>query len=197
MNEKKENFKRISESRKYKIIDMISKLHNLTNTAFYDYSEEDINNLFEPIRKALEEERKRFNKVEDIKDLVKNKLEELGFNVYPSNEYTFIIQKNNESKLIKVIGTKSKYAHWKANKSDENVIENLYYICVRNDGEYKYHIIPSYELAMNIKEYHRSFIEKNGNNGASTSIREFLDKPSVHIPTKEENEYLDNWNVLE
>ena len=196
MNDKKENFKRISENRKYKIIDMISKLHNLTNTAFYEYNEEDINNLFDPIRNALDEERSRFNKMDDVKDLVEKKLIELGFDVYPSNEYTFVIEKGKNTKLIKVIGTKSKYAHWKASKSDEEVNDDLYYICVRNDGNYKYHIVPSYDFAMNIKEYHRRFIEKNGNNGASTSIREFLDKPSVHIPDKEENEYLDNWDVL-
>ncbi len=197
MNDKKENFKRISENRKNKIIDMISKLHNLTNAAFYEYNEEDINNLFDPISKVLNEERKMFNKMDDIKDLVENKLMELGFNVIPSNEYTFIIEKDEETKFIKVINTKSKYAHWKASKSDEEVNDDLYYICVRNDGEYKYHIIPSYEFAMYIKAYHDSFIKKNGNNGASSSIREFLDKPSVHIPDKVENEYLDNWGVLE
>ena len=197
MNDKKENFRRISENRKNKIIDMISKLHNLTNTAFYEYTEEDINNLFDPICRVLDEERKKFNKMEDVKDLVKDRLEELGFNVYPSCEYTFMIEKDGDEKLIKVINTKGKYAHWKASKSDEEVNDDLYYVCVRKDGEYKYHIIPSYEFAMNIKTYHDSFIEKNGNNGASDSIREFLDKPSVHIPDKEENEYLDNWEVLE
>ena len=81
MNDKKENFRRISENRKYKIIDMISKLHNLTNTAFYEYSEEDINNLFDPIKNALEEERSKFNKMEDIKDMVEKKLKELDFDV--------------------------------------------------------------------------------------------------------------------
>lgn len=197
MNDKRENFKRISEGRKNKIIDMISKLHNLTNTAFYEYSEEDINNLFDPIERVLEEERKKFNKVEDVKDLVEAKLIELGFKVYPSNEYTFVIEKDGEEKLIKVINTKSKYAHWKASNNDEEVDDDLYYICVRNDGEYKYHIIPSYEFSMYIRAYHDSFIKKNGNNGASSTIREFLDKPSVHVPDKIENEYLDNWGVLE
>lgn len=196
MNDKKENFKRISENRKSKIIEMISKLHNLTNTAFYEYSEDDINNLFESIYNALDEERSKFNKMEDVKDLVEKKLVELGFDVYPSKDYTFVIKKYNETKNIKVINTKGKYAHWKASKSDEVVVDDLYYICVRNDGEYKYHVVPSYDFSMNIKTYHNRFIDKNGNNGASTSIREFLDKPSVHIPEKEENEYLDNWEVL-
>ena len=197
MNDKKENFKRISENRKNKIIELISKLHNLTNKAFYEYSEEDINNLFDPINEALNEERSKFNKMVDVKDLVKEKLEELGFKVFSSNEYTFKIEKDGEVKLIKVINTKGKYAHWKATKADEEVVDNLYYICVRNDGIYKFHIIPSYEFAMYIKTYHEKFVEKNGSNGATTSIREFLDKPCIHIPDKEENEYLDNWIVLE
>ena len=61
--------------------------------------------------------------MENAKDLVKRKLIELGFNVYPSNEYTFVIEKNKEIKNIKVINTKGKYAHWKASKNDEDVIE--------------------------------------------------------------------------
>ena len=172
MNEKKENFKRISENRKSKIIELISKLHNLTNTAFYEYSEEDINNLFDPIENALKEERRKFNKMEDVKDLV-------------------------EEKLIKVFNTKGKYASWTVPKSAEEVVDNLYYICVRNDGEYRFHIIPSYDFSMYIKEYHKSFIEKKGVNGATSTVRSFCDKSSTHVPEKKENEYLDNWIVLE
>jgi len=132
----------------------------------------------------------------DITNIVKQKLMDLGFRVSPSNKYTFVIENENGTKLIKVINTKSKYAHWKASKNDEEVNNDLYYICVRNDGEYKYHIIPSSDFSKNIKEYHNSFIEKNGKNGAVSAIREFLDKPSIHIPNKEENEYLDNWSIL-
>ena len=134
--------------------------------------------------------------MEEIKDLVKEKLMELGFNVYPSNEYTFIIEKNDEIKNIKVINTKGKYAHWKASKNDEDVVDDLYYICVRYDDGYKYHIVSSYDFSNFIKKYHASFVDKNGKNGAS-NMREFLDKPSVHIPNKKEDEYLDNWEVLE
>lgn len=197
MNEKQKNFKRISESRKNKIIELISKLHNLNNTAFYDYTEEDVNELFDSISYSLNEERKKFNKMENVKDLVEQKLIELGFKVSLSDMYTFLIEKGGKKKLIKVINTKGKYAKWKASDSDESVNDDLYYICVRNDDGYKFHIIPSYDFAMNIKTYHKSFIEKNGGNGASNSMREFLDKPSIHIPEKEENEYLDNWDALE
>ena len=197
MNEKKENFKRISENRKSKIIELISKLHNLTNTAFYEYSEEDINNLFDPIENALKEERRKFNKMEDVKDLVEEKLKELGFNVFESTDYTFRIEKDGVEKLIKVFNTKGKYASWTVPKSAEEVVDNLYYICVRNDGEYRFHIIPSYDFSMYIKEYHKSFIEKKGVNGATPTVRSFCDRSSTHVPGKKENEYLDNWTILE
>ncbi len=71
----------------------------------------------------------------NISNIVKQILMRLGFRVSPSNKYTFVIENENGTKLIKVINTKSKYAHWKASKSDEEVNNDLYYICVRNDGE--------------------------------------------------------------
>ena len=51
MNAKQENFKRIAESRVNKIIDMISKLENLNNTSFYEYSDEQMENIFNAIQK--------------------------------------------------------------------------------------------------------------------------------------------------
>ena len=57
----------------------------------------------------------------DIANLVKQKLMDLGFRVSPSNKYTFVIENENGAKLIKVINTKKKYAHWKASKSDEEI----------------------------------------------------------------------------
>ena len=38
MENRKENFKRIAEKRTNKIIESISKLQNLTNTSFYEYT---------------------------------------------------------------------------------------------------------------------------------------------------------------
>ena len=42
-NTKQENFKRIATNRVNKIIDLISKLQNLSNSSFYEYTDEQIN----------------------------------------------------------------------------------------------------------------------------------------------------------
>lgn len=62
MEQKKENFKRIAENRTNKIIELISKLHNLSNTSFYEYTEEQIDSIFNAIQKELDKQREEFNK---------------------------------------------------------------------------------------------------------------------------------------
>lgn len=62
MNDKQENFKRIAENRVNKIIDMISKLENLNNTSFYEYSDEQMENIFKAIQKELDKQKELFNK---------------------------------------------------------------------------------------------------------------------------------------
>jgi len=62
MNAKQENFKRIAENRVNKIIDMISKLENLNNTSFYEYSDEQMENIFKAIQKELDKQKELFNK---------------------------------------------------------------------------------------------------------------------------------------
>lgn len=52
---KKDNFKRISENRVTKILNLLQQLTNLTNTSFYEYSDEDIEKIFN----AIEEETKK------------------------------------------------------------------------------------------------------------------------------------------
>ena len=49
MDNKKENFKRISENRVNKILQLLDQLSNLTNTSFYEYTEEDIEKIFATI----------------------------------------------------------------------------------------------------------------------------------------------------
>lgn len=49
MENKKENFKRISENRVNKILQLLDQLSNLTNTSFYEYTEEDIEKIFSTI----------------------------------------------------------------------------------------------------------------------------------------------------
>lgn len=61
MDNKKDNFKRIAEKRTNKIIESISKLQNLTNTSFYEYTDEQIESIFEAIQKELDKQKKYFN----------------------------------------------------------------------------------------------------------------------------------------
>lgn len=60
MDNKKDNFKRIAEKRTNKIIESISKLQNLTNTSFYDYTDEQIELIFKAIQKELDNQKKIF-----------------------------------------------------------------------------------------------------------------------------------------
>lgn len=49
---KRENFKRISENRVSKILVLLSQLTNLTNTSFYEYTDDDIEKIFAAIDEA-------------------------------------------------------------------------------------------------------------------------------------------------
>lgn len=55
MENKKENFKRISENRGSKILVLLSQLTNLSNSSYYEYTDEDIEKIFT----AIEEETKK------------------------------------------------------------------------------------------------------------------------------------------
>ena len=61
-NIKQENFKRIAENRVNKIVDLISKLHNLSNTSFYEYTDEQINEIFNLIQNELDKQKQLFDK---------------------------------------------------------------------------------------------------------------------------------------
>lgn len=67
MENKKENFKRIAENRTNKIIDMISLLGNLSNSSFYEYTDEQINAIFNAIQEELDKQRSKFNKQKEGK----------------------------------------------------------------------------------------------------------------------------------
>ena len=62
MNAKQDNFKRIAENRVNKIIDMISKLENLNNASFYEYSDKQMENIFDAIQKELDKQKEIFKK---------------------------------------------------------------------------------------------------------------------------------------
>ena len=63
MDYKKDNFKRIAEVRKNKIIELISKLRNLSNSSFYEYTDEEMNSIFNEIQVELDRQREEFNKI--------------------------------------------------------------------------------------------------------------------------------------
>ena len=60
MDNKKDNFKRIAEKRTNKIIESISKLQNLTKTYFYEYTDEQVEAIFEAIQEELDNQKKIF-----------------------------------------------------------------------------------------------------------------------------------------
>lgn len=61
MSVKSENFERISENRINKIVTLISKLSNLMNPSFYEYTDKQIDDLFARIQKELDKTKKEFN----------------------------------------------------------------------------------------------------------------------------------------
>ena len=60
MSVKSENFERISENRISKIVTLISKLSNLMNPSFYEYTDKQIDEMFDRIQKELDKSKKEF-----------------------------------------------------------------------------------------------------------------------------------------
>lgn len=65
MENKKANFKRIAENRTNKIIDQISLLGNLSNTSYYEYTDEQILSIFDAIQEELDKQKAKFIKPKD------------------------------------------------------------------------------------------------------------------------------------
>lgn len=57
MENKRNNFKRISENRVSKILDLLAQLTNLSNSSFYEYTNEDIEKIFEAIKNEADKSR--------------------------------------------------------------------------------------------------------------------------------------------
>ena len=60
MSVKSDNFERISENRINKIVTLISKLSNLMNPSFYEYTDKQIDEMFNRIQKELDKSKKEF-----------------------------------------------------------------------------------------------------------------------------------------
>ena len=70
MENKKENFKRIAKNRTNRIIELISKLQNLSNTSFYEYTDEQIEVIFDAIQRELDKQRQQFKHNKDNRKFV-------------------------------------------------------------------------------------------------------------------------------
>lgn len=60
MENKRERFVRVAESRTNKIIEMIRLLGNCSNKSNYDYEEKDVNRIFDAIKKELYDSQSKF-----------------------------------------------------------------------------------------------------------------------------------------
>ncbi len=58
---KRDNFKRIAEKRTNRIIEQISKLYNLSNPSFYEYTDSEIKSIFDSIQKELNHQKELFS----------------------------------------------------------------------------------------------------------------------------------------
>lgn len=64
---KREKFVRIAEARTNKIINMIQLLGNCSNQSLYEYSQKDVNKIFNTIKTELDEAKKRYSKQDSQK----------------------------------------------------------------------------------------------------------------------------------
>ena len=64
---KREKFVRLAEARTNKILDMLQLLGNCANTNAYEYSQQDVDQIFNAIETEVREAKKKFQKVESAK----------------------------------------------------------------------------------------------------------------------------------
>lgn len=64
---KRDRFVRLAEARTNKIIDMIQLLGNCSNTSVYDYSQQDIEKIFNAIENELRDAKKKFSRTDSKK----------------------------------------------------------------------------------------------------------------------------------
>ncbi len=64
-NDRKENFKRLAEARTNKILKSITLLGNLSNKSYYEYSDAQIETIFNAIQEELDAQKARFYPKDD------------------------------------------------------------------------------------------------------------------------------------
>lgn len=65
---KREKFVRLAENRTNKILDTLQLLGNCSNTSAYEYSQADVDKIFNTIQSQLNETKKRFTRHNDSKN---------------------------------------------------------------------------------------------------------------------------------
>jgi hypothetical protein len=61
---KREKFVRLAEARTNKIIDTLQLLGNCSNTSAYEYTQQDVDQIFSAIETEVREAKKKFAKIE-------------------------------------------------------------------------------------------------------------------------------------
>lgn len=67
---KRDKFVRLAEARTNKIIDMLQLLSNCSNSNVYDYTQQDVDKIFNAIDAEVKEAKKKFSKIESKRALV-------------------------------------------------------------------------------------------------------------------------------
>ena len=65
---KREKFVRLAEARTNKILDTLKLLGNCSNTAVYEYTQEDITKIFDAIEMEVKEAKKKFSEIGNDKN---------------------------------------------------------------------------------------------------------------------------------
>lgn len=65
---KHDRFVRLAEARTNKIIDMLQLLGNCSNTSVYDYTADDVDEIFQAIEQEVREAKRRFMQTETEKN---------------------------------------------------------------------------------------------------------------------------------
>ena len=64
---KREKFVRLAEARTNRIIDTLQLLGNCSNTSAYEYTQQDVDQIFSAIEAEVREAKKKFSKIENNK----------------------------------------------------------------------------------------------------------------------------------
>ena len=64
---KHDKFVRLAEARTNKIIDTLQLLGNCSNTSVYEYTQDEVEEIFQAIEQELREAKKKFTKIEPEK----------------------------------------------------------------------------------------------------------------------------------